>query len=154
MAVHHRDGVHDPTHDLGVGVDVGSGDVAVGSDHGTNGKGVAPGESFEFAAREGGGVNAHASLGTAVGDVHHGALDRHVRRQRGDLIGVHALVETDPTLARTTRGVVLNAPAGVHLDVARVHSNWYRDFEDALGGDDPLDHAVVEPEEFARGLDE
>ena len=49
---------------------------------------------------------------------------------------------------------MLNAPAGVHLDVARVHSYRHRDLEDALGCDNALDHPFVETKEGARGLDE
>ena len=154
VTVHHRDRVHDPAHDLGVGIDVGCGDVTVGPDHRSDGEGVAPRESLELAARESGRVHAHAALRATVRNVHDGALDRHVRRERGDLVGVDALVEPDAALARAARSVVLDSPAGVHLDVARVHAHGHRDLEDSFGSDDPFDHALVESEQLTRRLDE
>src|SRR5207253_4750467 len=77
MAGVHADGVHHPGHDLGVGVDVGGRDVAVGPDHDTDLARIAAGEVLELVSAELFGIDDHPSLGAAVRNSHHGAFPRH-----------------------------------------------------------------------------
>ncbi len=65
-----------------------------------------------------------------------------------------ALVETDTALARAARGVVLDAPARVHLDQSRVQTHGDGYLENSFGGDYALDHPVVEPQKMAGTFDE
>ena len=150
----HGHGVHDPTHDLGIGIDVRGGNVAVRSNHRSDREGVASSQSLQFATAERRGIDTDATLRAAVGDIDDGALDGHVGTERGDLIDVHTGVKTDAALARTPRGAVLDPPTVEHLDFAGVHANRDRDFEDPLGGDDSLDQTFVQAEQVPGRLDE
>ena len=139
LAADHRDRVHDPGHDLGVGVDVGRGDVAVRPEDRRDVEGVAAREPLELAPRQrAAGRRLHAALRAAERDVHDRALDRHVRGQRADLVHVDARVEAQAALAGAAARVVLDPPAGVHLDAPVVEANRDRDLEDPLGRDDHL----------------
>ena len=132
----------------------GRGDVAVRSDDRGDGEGVASRQTLEFAATERRRVDADAALGPAVGDVDDGALDRHVGAEGRDLVDVHARVEADAALARSARRAVLDAPAVVHLDLAGVHADGDRDFEDPFRGDDALDQSLVQTEQVPGRFDE
>jgi hypothetical protein len=56
-------------------------------------------------------------------------------------------VKANAAFARSARGVVLNAPSLVHVDLARVHAHGHGHFQDALGSDDALDHSFVQAEQ-------
>jgi hypothetical protein len=55
-------------------------------------------------------------------------------------------VKTNATLSGSSRGVVLDSPAGKHLDVTIVHLDGYGHFQDSLGSGNALDEAFVELE--------
>src|ERR1019366_2405823 len=61
----HRDCVHDPGHDLRRRVDVGSGDVVLGTDDHADLGGVAPRHPFQFTLTELLGVDHDAPFGAA-----------------------------------------------------------------------------------------
>src|SRR5207244_10127508 len=94
----HADRVHHPGHDLGVGVDVRSGDVAIRADDDADLARVAAGEILELVAAEILGVDDDATLGATVRNTDHGALPRHPHSQRFDFLASHARVVADPTL--------------------------------------------------------
>jgi len=63
-------------------------------------------------------------------------------------------MKADAALPGTARGAVLDAPAVVHLDLAGVHADGHRDFEDPLRGHDPLDQPLVQTEQMAGRFDQ
>ena len=123
MAGLHADRVHHPGHDLGVGIDVRRGDIAVGTDHDADLAGVAPRQVFELVAAEQLGVDDHAPLGAPVRDANNGALPRHPHGQGFDFLPGHAGVIPDAAFRRTAIDVVVNAVAGEHLDGVVVHQH-------------------------------
>ena len=126
----HRVRVHDPGHDLGVGVDVRRGDVALGADEDADLGREAAGQALQLAQRELLGIDDHAALAAAVGDVHHRALPGHPHGQGLDLVEGHVLVVADAALGRAAAEVVLDAVAGEDLDAAVVHLD--REVDDQL----------------------
>jgi hypothetical protein len=52
MAMEQADGVHEPSHGLGVCVDIRCGNVAIGPDDGRNLGGITPGEALQLAERK------------------------------------------------------------------------------------------------------
>src|SRR5665213_1050010 len=154
MSGQHGHGVHDPTHDLGVRVDIGCRDVAVRSDHRGDGEGVAPGQSLEFGATERRRIDANTTFGSAVGDIDDGALNGHVGTECRDLVDVDTGVEANAALAWSARGAVLDTPTVKHLDLTGVHANRDRYFENPLRGHDSLYQTLVQTEQAPGGLDE
>ena len=130
----HGVGVHDPGHGLGVRVDVGGGDVAVGADDDRDLGGVAAGHALQLAAGHALGVAGHAALAPAVGDVDGRALPRHPGGQGLHLVERHLGVVADAALGRAARDVVLDAEALEDLHRAVVHQGGDRDDELALRG--------------------
>src|SRR5690606_37331927 len=61
----HGVGVHHPGHGLGIGVDVGGGDVVHGANDQADFADVTTGDALEFALRVLSGVNSDAPFGTA-----------------------------------------------------------------------------------------
>ena len=116
----HRVGVHEPRHDLRVGVDVGRRHVLLRSDDVDDLGGVAAGEGLEFALRHRGGVADDSALAAAERHLGHGALPGHPGRQRRDFVERDAGVVADAALGRAERDVVLHAVAGEDLDLAVV----------------------------------
>ena len=119
VPLHHRDGVHDPGHDPGVGVHVRSGDVTVGAEQRRDVEGVPPGEPLQLPFRQRGRVDDNPALRAAERDVDDGALDRHVRGERHHLAHVDRGVEPDSALAGPARRAVLHPPTREHLERAR-----------------------------------
>src|SRR5262249_53413998 len=66
-------------------------------------------------------VHANAALAAAERDVGDGALPRHPRRQRRDLLERHVGVEADAAFGRAARDAVLHAKALEQPDRAVVH---------------------------------
>ena len=133
VALLHGIGVHDPAHDLRRGVHVRGGDVALRADDGHNHGHKAAREALQFALAQLARVHLYAALGPAVGDVDHGALHRHPRRQRLNLVFVHILMVADAALARPARGRVLHAEALEYAHFAVVHADGQRNAQRALG---------------------
>ncbi len=106
-----RVGIHHPRHHLGVGVDVGRGDVARGTDDDADLAGVAAGEPFQLLARQLLRIDTDAALGAAEGQVHRGILDGHPAGQRHHLFERDVGVVTQAALAGATRQAVLHAIA-------------------------------------------
>ena len=91
-----------------------------------------------------------AALAAAERDVRDGALPRHPRGQRRDLVERDAGVIADAALGRTERDVVLHAVAGEDLDLAVVHLHRARDDDLALGVGEDLPDAGLEVEDARR----
>src|SRR5262249_5969878 len=62
MAARHAVSVHNPRHDLSIGINVGSGNVAVGTDEVRDFVSVAPGKALKFTTREILGIADDAAL--------------------------------------------------------------------------------------------
>jgi hypothetical protein len=149
----HAVGVHDPGHDLGVGVDVGRGDVLVGADGIDDLGDVAARQRLQLAPRHPRRVADDAALAAAERHLRDRALPRHPRRQRRDLVERDVRVIADAPLGRAERDVVLHAVAGEHLDLAVVHLDGARHGDLPLGVGEDLPDAGVEAEEPCRAVE-
>ena len=87
------------------------------------------------------------------GQLGDGALPRHPRRERRDLVQRHAGVIPDTALRRAERDVVLDAVAGEDLDLAVVHQNRARHRDLSLGVGEDLPDARVEIEDARRAVE-
>src|SRR5262249_5125060 len=123
----HGVGVHDPRHDLRVGVDVGGRHVLFGADRVDDLGDVTARERFDLALGHLRGIADDAALAAAERDVRDGAFPRHPGRERGDLVERHTRVIAYAALRRAERDVVLHAVAGEDLDRAVVHLYGARD---------------------------
>ena len=153
MPLHHRDGVHDPGHDPGVGVHVRSWDVTVGAEQRRDVEGVPPREPLQLPFRQRGRVDDNPALRAAERDVDDGALDRHVRGERHHLAHVDRGVEPDPALAGPTRRAVLHPPTGEDLDAPVIAPDRDRDLENPFRRDDDLGDPVFESQQVRCILD-
>ena len=115
--------VHDPRHDLGVGVDVGSGDVLVGPEDRTDHQCEAPGHALELVRAQLRRVHLDATLGPAERDVDQRRLPGHQRCEGANLVLVDARVVADAALVGATAVVVLHAEAADHAHRAVVEAN-------------------------------
>src|SRR5258708_1983995 len=152
-AVMHGVGVHDPGHDLGIRVDVWRRDVAVGTDHAGDLRGVAAGEALQLATTELAWVQDDAALGAAKRDVDDGALPRHPHRQSAHLVQRDVGVIADAALGRPAIDVVLNAIAGEHLDASVIHADGKVDGQLTLGHTQDLAELLAQIEPLASGVE-
>ena len=95
-----RVGVHDPGHDLGVGADIGGGNVLVRPQQDGDLAGVAAGQPLQFSRTHLAGVADDAALGPTERDADHGALDAHPEGERADLVEIGLGVVANPALGR------------------------------------------------------
>ena len=150
VPVVHGVGVHDPGHGLGVGIHVGRGDVAVGTDERADLRREPAGEPLDLPNAQLLGVDNDAALGTAVRDVDAGALPAHPHGQCANLVQRHVLVIADAALPGPAADVVLHAVAGEDLHAAVVHGDGEVDGELTLRDAEHPTHAVVEIELVRR----
>ena len=149
----HRVGVHDPRHDLFVGVDVGRRHVLVGADRVDDLGGVAARQRFELALRHLGRIANDAALAAAERQLRDGALPRHPRRERRHFVERDVRVIADAALGRAERDVVLHAIAGEDLDLAVVHLHGAGHDDLALGLGEDLPDAGFEIENAGGDLE-
>jgi len=119
----HRVCIHDPGHNLRVGIHVGGGNVAVRADQDGDFGRVAAREAFEFGARHVVRVADDAALRATKWDAHHGALPGHPHRQRAYFVQRDLRAEADAAFGRAAIDVVLHAVAREHLNVTVVHAH-------------------------------
>ncbi len=146
----HAVGVHDPRHDLIVGVDVGRGHVLLRADGVDDLGDVAARQRLELAPRHPRRIADDAALAAAERHVRDGAFPGHPRRERRDLVERDVGVIADAALGRAERDVVLHAIAGEDLDLAVVHLDRTRHDDLSLRIREDLPDARIEPEQ-ARG---
>ncbi len=149
----HRVGVHDPGHDLGIGVHVGGGNVAVRADHARDFGGIAAGQALQLRRRQLPRIDDHAALGAAEGDIDDRALPGHPHRQRAHLVERDVGVEADAALGRAAIDVVLDAVAGEHLDAPIVHAHGKIDDQLALGHAQNGAQALGKLQTFGGGVE-
>ena len=149
----HRVGVHEPRHDLGVGVHVGRRHVLLRADGVDDLGGVAARQRLELALRHLGRVADDAALAAAERHLRHGALPRHPRRQRRHLVEGDAGVVADAALGRAERDVVLHAVAGEDLDLAVVALDRTRHDDLPLGVGEDLPDARIQIQDARRALE-
>ena len=140
VALHPAVGVHHPGHGLGVGADVGGGDVPVGAEDVVDDADEAPGQALQLRRRQRRGVDLDAALGPAEREVDQGRLPRHQRRQRPDLVEVGVGVVADAALVGPPGAVVLHPVAPGHDQLAVVQGQ----------GDLGLDLAVAAAQDRVR----
>src|SRR5512141_173177 len=119
--------VEHPEHVLGVGHDVGGGDVAEGADVLGQDPDPAAAETLLLALAEVMRVANDAALAAAERDVHDGALPGHPHRQGADRVDRLLGGEADAALAGPAGIVVLAAEAVEHADAAVVHADGDRE---------------------------
>ena len=146
----HGVGVHHPRHGLFVGVDVGRGNVFLGADELDELGGVAAGHALQFAARHVLGIANDSALGSAEGDVHHGALPGHPTGEGANFIERYVGRVAHAALGRAARDGVLHTVAGEDFQSAAVHHHRDVDDDFAVGLLQHAPQAFIEIE-FAGG---
>ena len=91
-----------------------------------------------------------AALAAAERDVRDGALPRHPRGERGDLVERDAGMVADAAFRGPERDVVLHAIAGEDLDGAAVHLHRTRHDDLALGVREDFPDAALEVQQAGR----
>ena len=147
MADVHAVGVHDPRHDLIVGVDVRRGDVLLGADRVDDFRDVAARQRLELAAGHPRRVADDAALAAAERHVRDRALPRHPGGERRHFVERDVGVIADAALRRSKRDVVLHAVAGEDLDLAVVHLHRAGDGDLPLRAGEDLPDAGIETEQ-------
>src|ERR1019366_3920341 len=140
----HGVGVHDPRHDLLIGIDVGRGDVAFGPDKIDDLGGVAARDLLQFGVGEDGWVADDSALAAAERNVDDGALPGHPGGQRTHFVEGDIGSESDAALGRAARDRVLYAVAGEDFDASIVELNWNVNGDFPSGSPKPFTHSVVE----------
>src|SRR5882724_10121238 len=82
VSAHHGNGVHDPGHCLLVRINIRRGNIAIGTNDGSNLKGVATSESLEFTLRQALRIADDTTFASTIGDAHRGTLPGHPRCER------------------------------------------------------------------------
>jgi hypothetical protein len=138
--------VHHPGHGLGVGVDVGRGDVALGADQDADLGREAARQAFDLAQAQLLGIDDDAALAAPEGDAHDGALPGHPHGQGLHLVDGDVLVVADAALGWTSAKVVLDAVAGedLHAAVVHLHREVDRQLALALAQDPPQSRSEIE----------
>src|SRR4029079_10766710 len=111
----HRVSIHEPGHNLGIGVHVGRWDVLVRTDHELDLGRVASGQILELRLGEELRIDGHTAFGSAIWQASYRAFPGHEHCQGLDFLERHILVEADTTLGWSRSGVVLDAVAGKDL---------------------------------------
>src|SRR5208337_1848979 len=118
----HGVGVHDPSHGLLVGADVGSGNVALRAKPVGKFGGVTAGKALGFAAGQFAGIADDAALGATKGDVDHGALPGHPGSKGTDFIEADVGSKTDAALAGDAHLGMKDAITDEDFELAIVHA--------------------------------
>ena len=117
----HGKGVHDPGHDLGVGAHIRRRNVALRPDERADLGDIAAGHLFQLTLAELFGLDNHAALGAAVGQIHERALPGHPHGERAALVQRDVGVIAEAAFDGAFGGIVLDAKAGEHAHLAVVH---------------------------------
>ncbi len=129
----HGVGVHDPGHDLFVGIHVGGGNVFFGANELDQLRGVTAGHPLQLAHAHLFGVADDSTLGSAEGDIYHGAFPGHPTGQSSNLIEGDVWGVANSTFAWTAGNRVLYPEAGEHFNAAIIHADWEM-YDDLSGG--------------------
>ncbi len=148
----HGDGVHDPGHDLRVGTHVRRRDVLFRTDEDRYLGGVAAGKVLELVWRQLAGVAGDSPLGSAVRQPDCRALPRHQHGQRLHEVEVDGGVVADAALSRTSADVVLDAPAGEHMDRPVVHPDREMDRKLTFDVAQAESRVIGEPDHVSCGI--
>src|SRR6185437_13583964 len=143
--------IHEPRHDLLVGIDVGRRNVAVRSDEVDDFGGVAPGELFELGVGKDVRIDDDAPLTASERDVDDGALPRHPRSERAYFIERDVGRETNAPFSRTAHDRVLDAIAFEDFDAAVIEQDGYMHRDLAGGRAQNFLHPVIQAQ-AARGF--
>src|SRR5579859_1531442 len=119
----HGIGIHDPAHDLRVGVHIGGGNVAIGANQDGDFSSVAAREAFEFSAGHFMGIADDAAFRTAKRDGDNGALPRHPHCQGTHFVERDFGSKTDAAFGRAAIDVVLHTITGEHFNIAIIHTH-------------------------------
>jgi hypothetical protein len=88
FALMHGVGIHDPRHDLGVGIDVGRRDIAIRADDVHDHRRVTAGQALELGFAQFAWVADDPAFGAAEGQVDDRAFPGHPSCERPDLVEV------------------------------------------------------------------
>ena len=148
-----RELVQDPGHHLGVGRDVGRGDVPIRPENDGDPLREAAREPFEFELGELLGIDGDAALGAAERDVHQSGLPGHDGGQAQDFVVVGVEMVADPAFAGPPRPVVLDAVPGEHLDAAVVHAHRNLHLHLAERPHENAPHVLLEVDQVGGALE-
>ena len=82
----HRIGIHDPSHDLGVGANIWRGDIALRADKTADLGRITARHLFQLLQAQRFGVDNDATFGATVGQIHQRAFPGHPHRQGATLV--------------------------------------------------------------------
>ena len=153
MAMQHADGVHEPSHGLGVGVDIRGGDVAIAPDDGGDLGGIAAGHPLQFIQRKLFGIDTHAALAAAIRDIDGGALPGHPGGQGFHLVEGDIRVVPDAAFSGSAGQVVLHAVAFEHLNSPVVHAHGDGNNQLSLGLFQDGSQSLVQFEVIGRNIE-
>ena len=117
----HAVGVHDPGHDLRVGVNVRGGNVFVRADDGGNLVGVAASQVLQLVLGKLVGIADDATFCTSERNVNDGAFPGHPHSERLDFVEGDVGMITNAALAGAAHAAVLNAETVEDLDRTVIH---------------------------------
>ena len=130
MADVHGVCIHDPRHDLLVGVDVRTENIFLRTQQLHQLRGVTPRKALEFTFRHPVGIANHSSGRAAERDVHHGALPGHPAGQSASLVQGDVGGVTDAALGRPAIDRMLHPEPGKYFQLPIVQ--LHRDMNDNL----------------------
>ena len=128
MAHMHGIGIHDPGHDLLVGVDVGTGNIFFRPQQLHQFRRVPSGEALQFTLGHLVRIANHSPGRAAERDIHHRAFPRHPTGQRASFVKSDVGGITNAALGRPAIDRVLHPESGKYLQAPVVQ--LYRDMHD------------------------
>ena len=139
-----------PPHHRGVGIDIGGGNVPVGTDEVVKRADVGAAQPFQFEVREPLGVHRHSALGAAERQVDDGAFEGHPKSQGHHLVQGDAGVVADSPLGGAAGVVVTAAPGVERLQGAVVHAHHEAGVQGLLRGFQFFHNVRVDGDELGR----
>ncbi len=127
ISLEHAVSIHNPAHDLRIGVDVRRRNILLRTDQGKNHSGIPSRKPFELPMGKLPGVDLHPAFCSSVRDIDHCTFKGHPRRKRFHFIHVHIFVIADPAFARASGTGVLYPVALKYPDrsIVHLHRNGY-----------------------------
>ena len=153
VATVHRDSIHNPGHDLGVGIHIRCRNIPLRTEQNTDLSGKTPRQTLKLTQRELTWFNDNTTLRPTVGNIDQRTLPGHPHREGTHLVDVDTGVVADPTLDWATTQVVLNTVAGKNFYRAIIEFDGKVDRQLALGYTQDRVYAISEPEQFGSGVE-
>ena len=138
----HGVGIHNPRHHLGVGVDIGRGNIPMGTDNDGNLGSIATGETFQFGRAHMLGIADDATFRASEGYGYDRAFPGHPHCERFHFIQRHIGAIANAPFGRATIDIVLDTIACKGLDAAIVEAHRKIDGKFTFGLTQNLSHIL------------